>query len=101
VSVNELKCRLVRLAVEERVEQHLEHGAWRRHVLEKRCARAELHVIRFAEDLERGETIDVNQGTTTCSVQEEVSQPVQCSLTLSRLYDEVVLGRPLRDTVYV
>ncbi len=41
------------------------------------------------------------QGTTTCSVQEEVSQPVQCSLTLSRLYDEVVLGRPLRDTVYV
>ena len=46
VSVNELKCRLVRLAVEERVEQDLEHGARRRHVREKRCARAKFHVIR-------------------------------------------------------
>ena len=37
-SLNELKCRLVRLTIEERVEQDLEHGARRRHVREKRCA---------------------------------------------------------------
>jgi len=36
-SVDELKCRLVRLAVEELVEQDLEHGSRRRHVREKRC----------------------------------------------------------------
>ncbi len=61
MSVDELKCRLVRLAVEERVEQDLEHGARRRHVREKRCARAKLHVIRCPKNLERGATIYVDR----------------------------------------
>ena len=93
MSVDELKGRLVRLAVEELVEKDFEHGAWGRHVREKRCARAKLHVIRFPEDLDRGETIDVDRCLAAFHQSRSENRMLEVCLGLGEALDRVPARR--------
>ena len=89
MSVNELKCRLVRQAVEESGEQDLEHGARSRNVREKRGARAKLHVIRCPENLRRGEAIDVDRCLAAFQQSRSENRMLEVCLSLGDALDGV------------